>query len=280
MSPKYELRWKTGGLSLHRCRVMGILNVTPDSFYDGGKYALVDQAVDRAWAMMDEGADIVDIGAESSRPGSEGISSDEEKKRLYPLLEKLSLEKFPLPISLDTTKSDVFSEACKNGWVHIANDVSGLRDPGMVLAVVALQAPMVVMHMMGTPQNMQKIYSYENVVEEILQFFRQRLNDCRLKTNVILDPGIGFGKSPQHNLTILNNLDKFLEFGFPVMIGASRKSFIGDVLDVPVAERLEGSLATVAIAVDRGAKIVRVHDVKSTVRVVKMVEAIKESGGN
>lgn len=279
MSQKLELRWKNGSLSLHRCRVMGILNVTPDSFYDGGKYTHVDKALDRAWAMVDEGADILDIGAESSRPGSQGISADEEKKRLYPLLEKLAIEKFPLPISLDTTKSQVFSESYKNGWAHIANDVSGLRDPGMVLSVVALQAPIVVMHMVGTPQTMQKVHSYENVVEEILQFFRERLNDCRLKSNVILDPGIGFGKSAKHNLTILNRLNEFLEFGFPVMIGASRKSFIGEVLDTPTQERLEGSLAAVAIAVDRGAKIVRVHDVKSSVRVVRMVEAIKETGG-
>ena len=181
MSEKFELRWKNGSISLHRCRVMGILNVTPDSFYDGGKYSTLEKAVDRAWQMVDENADIIDIGAESSRPGSESISIDDEKKRLYPVLEKLASEKYPLPISLDTTKAEVFSEACKNGWVQIANDISGLRDPAMVLAVINHQVPIIVMHMFGNPETMQKDFSYDDVVTDIIQFFKQRLNDCRLK---------------------------------------------------------------------------------------------------
>lgn len=277
MSGKMELYWKNGSLSLHRCRVMGILNITPDSFYDGGQFTQLDKAVERAWDMVDQGADILDIGAESSRPGSDSISVDEEKKRLFPLLEKLKNEKYPLPISLDTTKSEVLSEASKNEWVQIANDISGLRDPAMVAVVVANEIPVIVMHMLGTPQTMQKEIAYEDVVIDIIQFFKKRLNDCRLKNNVVLDPGIGFGKSVKHNLTILNRLNEFQELGFPIMVGASRKSFIGEVLDLPAADRLEGSLAAAAIAVDRGAKILRVHDVQETVRLVKTIEAIRFS---
>lgn len=277
MSGKMELYWKNGSLSLHRCRVMGILNITPDSFYDGGQFTQLDKAVERAWDMVDQGADILDIGAESSRPGSDSISVDEEKKRLFPLLEKLKNEKYPLPISLDTTKSEVLSEASKNEWVQIANDISGLRDPAMVAVVVANEIPVIVMHMLGTPQTMQKEIAYEDVVTDIIQFFKKRLNDCRLKNNVVLDPGIGFGKSVKHNLTILNRLNEFQELGFPIMVGASRKSFIGEILNLPVADRLEGSLAAAAIAVDRGAKILRVHDIPETVRLVKTIEAIRFS---
>jgi len=278
MSDKFELTWKGGSLSLHRCRVMGVLNITPDSFYDGGTFLDSSQAVERAWEMVDEGADLIDIGAESTRPGAPSVSLEEERKRVFPVLEKLSQEKFPLPISIDTSKPEILTECYKNGWVQIANDVTGLRNPGMVLAVVTYQMPVIIMHMVNTPQNMQTTYAYDDVVSDIIQFFKQRLNDCRLKSNVVLDPGIGFGKGVEHNLALLNRLHEFQSLGFPLLIGASRKSFIGKILDLDADQRLEGSLAAAAIAVDRGASMLRVHDVKETVRVVRIAEAIRNSG--
>lgn len=275
MSDRYQLTWKDGSLSLHRCRVMGVLNVTPDSFYDGGVYKDASAAIERAWAMVDEGADLIDIGAESSRPGAPSISIEEEKNRLFPVLEKLKEENYPLPISLDTCKPEVLTECCKHGWIQIANDITGLRNPAMVLAVIKNEIPVIIMHMMGTPQTMQQDYAYDDVVTDIIDFFKKRLNDCRMKHNVVLDPGLGFGKSVEHNLTILNRLSEFQALGFPILVGASRKSFIGKTLDVETEDRLEGSLAAAAIAVDRGASMLRVHDVKETVRVVRMIEAIK-----
>ncbi|MCC7459661.1 MAG: dihydropteroate synthase, partial [Proteobacteria bacterium] len=155
MSDKLVLTWKSGSLSLHKCRVMGILNITPDSFFDGGDFVDPSQAVDRAWSMVDEGADLIDIGAESSRPGAPQISLEEEKKRLFPVLEKLKTENFPLPVSLDSTKPEIIVEACKNGLIQIANDITGLRNPAMVLAVVTHQIPVIIMHMFGNPQTMQ-----------------------------------------------------------------------------------------------------------------------------
>jgi dihydropteroate synthase len=277
MSDRFTLTWKGGSLSLHRCRVMGILNVTPDSFYDGGTFIDPSQAVERAWEMVDEGADLIDIGAESTRHGAPIISVEEERKRLFPVLEKLFLEKCPVPISLDTSKPEILTECYKNGWVQIANDITGLRNPAMILAVINYQMPVIIMHMLGTPQTMQDKFSYDDVVVDVIDFFKQRLNDCRLKENVVLDPGIGFGKGVQHNLALLNRLHEFQALGFPLLIGASRKSFIGKILELEAGERLEGSLAAAAIAVDRGASMLRVHDVKETVRVVKIAEAIKNS---
>lgn len=277
MSEKFQLTWKGGSLSLHRCRVMGILNVTPDSFYDGGNFLDSSVAVERAWAMVDEGADLIDIGAESTRPGAPEISIEEERKRLIPVLEKLKSENFPLPISLDTSKPEILSEACKGGLIQIANDVTGLRNPAMVLSVVSHQIPVIIMHMVGNPRTMQTEFEYDDVVRDIIDFFKRRLDDCRIKNNVVLDPGIGFGKDVPHNLALINRLNEFKELGFPLLVGASRKSFIGKVLELDAEERLEGSLAVAAIAVDRGANLVRVHDVKETVRVVRMVEAIKSS---
>ncbi len=278
MTNRYELRWKGGSLSLHKCRVMGVLNVTPDSFYDGGHFMDPSVAVDRAWEMADQGADLIDIGAESTRPGAPSISLGEERKRIFPVLEKLASEKFPLPISLDTSKPEILTESYKNQWVQIANDVTGLRNPAMVLAVVSHQMPVIIMHMSGTPDNMQNNYHYDDVVTDIIDFFRKRLNDCRLKDNLVIDPGIGFGKGLQHNLALLNRLDEFASLGFPVLIGASRKSFIGKILDLEEQQRLEGSLAVASIAVDRGVNILRVHDVRETVRVVKVAQAIANAG--
>ena len=227
--------------------------------------------------MVDEGADLIDIGAESSRPGAPSISIDEEKNRLFPVLEKLKEENYPLPLSFDTCKPEVLTECCKRGWIQIANDITGLRNPAMVLAVIKNEVPVIIMHMVGTPQTMQQEYAYNDVVTDIIDFFKKRLNDCRMKHNVVLDPGLGFGKSVGHNLEILNRLSEFKSLGFPILVGASRKSFIGKTLDVETEDRLEGSLAAAAIAVDRGASLLRVHDVKETVRVVKMIEAIQKT---
>ncbi len=256
---------------------MGILNVTPDSFSDGGKYIDPERALAQAWKIQKEGADLLDIGAESTRPGSEGVSEEEEKKRLWSVLRKLKEEEYPLPISLDSCKASLVEAAIKEGLIQMVNDVQGLRDPEMVRVVKENQVPVCIMHMFGVPRSMQSEYVYEDVVSDLITFFKERLKETGLKDNVILDPGIGFGKSVKHNLQILQRLPEFLELGHPILIGASRKSFIGKTLDVDVEERLEGSLAVAAISAYQGASILRVHDVQETVRVVRMAEAIRSA---
>lgn len=261
-----------------KVQIMGILNVTPDSFSDGGDFFDPDRAVDRALKMIEEGADIIDVGGESSRPGSEPVSAEEEIKRIIPVIERIR-SKIDTPISIDTYKSVVAEKAIKEG-AEIVNDISAFRfDPEMVKVVERENAAAVIMHMKGTPKNMQNDPHYEDVIQEIYDFIKERtrfLCDNGIgEENIIIDPGVGFGKRYEDNLDILGRIKEFRSLGYPLLVGVSRKSFIGHALDVPVDERLEGSLAACAFALEGGVDIVRVHDVKETKRFIDMFELIK-----
>jgi dihydropteroate synthase len=280
---------ETGSVSLNHVRrlqqtvrqrtvIMGILNVTPDSFYDGGRYARAEAAVQRALQMVQDGADIVDIGGESTRPGSQPVPEEEELRRVLPVIEAVRGQ-VDVPISIDTTKSRVAERALQAGACMV-NDISGLGfDPRMAEVVARHGALCCVMHIQGTPQTMQQNPQYEDVVRDISRYFEERLALAERagipRENIWLDPGIGFGKTVEHNLEILRRLREFTAFGLPILIGTSRKSFIGKILgDLPPEERLEGTAATVAIAIMNGANAVRVHDVREMVRVARMTDAV------
>jgi len=260
---------------------MGIINVTPDSFFDGGKYFNFQKAVDHAFRLIDEGADILDIGGESTRPGAEPVSIDEELRRVIPVIEAIS-KRISIPISIDTYKARVAEEAIKAG-ATIINDISGLRfDPAMSAIASKYKVPVIVMHIKGTPKDMQKNPYYEALIPEIIEYLRDSVIIAKQagvdENMIIIDPGIGFGKLPEHNLTIIKNLREFSNLGKPLLIGVSRKSFIGKVLNESLPEkRLEGTASAVAISVINGANIVRVHDVGFMAKVVKMADAIKFS---
>ncbi|GAB5046395.1 dihydropteroate synthase [Thermodesulfovibrio sp. TK110] len=266
---------------LHKTYIMGILNITPDSFYDGGRYFNYQKAIDHALRMIDEGADIIDIGGESTRPGAEPVSIDEELKRVIPVIEALS-NKVSVPISIDTYKASVAEEAIKAG-ATIVNDISGLRfDPKMADVVSKYKVPLVIMHIKGTPRDMQKNPYYEALIPEIIEYLRNSIVIAKQagvnEDMIIVDPGIGFGKLPEHNLQIIKNLKAFSQLGKPILIGVSRKSFIGKILnDAPPHARLEGTAAAVAVSILNGANIVRVHDVGFISKVVKVVDAIRFS---
>ena len=261
-----------------RTVIMGILNVTPDSFYDGGRYARAEAAVQHALQMVQDGADIVDIGGESTRPGSQPVPEEEELRRVLPVIEAVRGQ-VDVPISIDTTKSRVAERALQAGACMV-NDISGLGfDPRMAEAVARHGALCCVMHIQGTPQTMQQNPQYEDVVRDISRYFEERLALAERagipRENIWLDPGIGFGKTVEHNLEILRRLREFTAFGLPILIGTSRKSFIGKILgDLPPEERLEGTAATVAIAIMNGANAVRVHDVREMVRIARMTDAV------
>lgn len=272
MNKDYVLHYPGGELTLHRTRIMGILNVTPDSFSDGGKHFAVEDALERAWGIVEEGADILDIGAQSSRPGAEMLSPAEEIQRIEKILHTLSQENFPLPISLDTYHPEVLTYCLDQKWVQIANDIMGLRNPQMVQVVNQYQIPVIAMHMFETPQTMQENFHYENIIEDLVSYFEDLLKIRG--ENIVIDPGIGFGKSVDHNLEIIAKLDRFQSLEVPILLGASRKSFMGKCLGLEVAERLEPSLAIATWAVQKGVHILRVHDVASTQKTVRMVEKI------
>jgi len=259
--------------------IMGILNITTDSFYDGGKYISIDKAVKHALKMVDEGADIIDIGGESTRPGAEPISVDEELKRVIPVIEILS-KKLSIPISIDTYKAKV-AEGAINAGATIINDISGLRfDPLMPEVASKYKVPVIIMHIKGTPKDMQKNPQYDALIPEITEYLRGSIvlaKQAGVEENmIIIDPGIGFGKLLDHNLQIIKNLKEFTQLGKPILIGVSRKSFIGKILnDASPSERLEGTASSVAISVINGANIVRVHDVGLMSKVVKVADAIK-----
>lgn len=257
--------------------VMGILNVTGDSFYDGGRYADKDAAVDRGLEMYEDGADIVDVGGESTRPGAEPVPADEEIRRVVPVIADLA-ERIDVPISVDTYKTNVAGEALAAG-ADIINDISALRfGDGMDELVRSSGVPVVLMHMKGAPRDMQDNPVYDDVVGEIRDFLQSRVEYALSKDidrdSLIIDPGIGFGKTTEHNLRIISELRSFRPIGCPVLVGPSRKSFIGNVLDLPLEERIEGTAAAVAASVINGADIVRVHDVREMVRVVTLTGAI------
>jgi len=260
---------------------MGILNVTPDSFSDGGKFNKINIAVDHALKMIDDGANIIDIGGESTRPGSEPVSKFEECERILPVIESIKKINSKITISVDTYKASVAKKAIEAG-ADIVNDISGLTfDPDMLPLLSGKDIPVILMHINGKPKTMQKSPNYEDLVEDIRNFLKYQskiAEDGGINNNhIILDPGIGFGKTFQHNFTLLRRLDEICSLGYPVMIGPSRKAFIGDVLDLPVDDRIEGTLATVVAGIMNGAKIVRVHDVKEVNRVVKITEKILSS---
>jgi dihydropteroate synthase len=268
-----------------RTLVMGVLNVTPDSFSDGGEFLDVDRAVEHAREMSQAGADIIDVGGESTRPGAELVSVEEELRRVLPAIERLR----DLVVSVDTTKASVAEKALAAG-ARIVNDISALRfDPRMADVVRDAGAGVVLMHMQGTPQTMQQAPHYGDVVTEVRTFLAERIafaESCGLKkSQIAVDPGIGFGKTVEHNLQLLARLGEFGSLGCPLLVGTSRKSFIGKVLAPPRAApgreangRLWGTAATVAWAVAQGARVVRVHDVSEMTDVVRMVEAVKRAG--
>ena len=257
--------------------IMGILNVTPDSFSENGKFFDSRKAIEHAVYMAESGADIIDIGGESSRPGSSGISAREELKRVIPIIEKVA-DQVEIPISIDTVKSDVARRALDAG-ASIINDISALRvDKKMAGVAAKHDAHLILMHMRGTPEDMQNNTEYDDIIGEISQFFedaaQKAIKAGVSKDKIIIDPGIGFGKSVEGNFVIMKNLDRFLELGYSLLVGASRKSFIGKTLKLDVDRRLEGSLAAACYAVLNGADIVRVHDVAETKKALTIIEKI------
>jgi dihydropteroate synthase len=279
MPPKIALKSQILDFS-RRAYVMGVLNLTPDSFSDGREFFEAEAAVEHAFRMEAQGADLIDLGGESTRPGAEPVALKEELRRVLPVLEKLS-GKLKVPISIDTYKSEV-AEQCIQSGAQIVNDISGLNfDPKMKETVARHQVPVIVMHMKGTPRDMQKDPQYRDLIGEILSFFRERISQASAAgipaDKIIIDPGIGFGKSLAHNLDILRGLESFKVLGQAIMVGVSRKSFLGKILNLPVDERLEGSIAAALYAVLRGANIVRVHDVAATVRALRTLEAIQRA---
>ncbi len=257
--------------------IMGILNVTPDSFSENGKFFDSRKAIDHAVYMAESGADIIDIGGESSRPGSSGISAREELKRIIPIIEKVA-DQVEIPISIDTVKSDVARRALDAG-ASIINDISALRvDKKMAGVAAKHDAYLILMHMRGTPRDMQNDTEYDDIIGEISQFLEDAAQTAIKagvsKDKIIIDPGIGFGKSVEGNFVIMKNLDRFLGLGYSLLVGASRKSFIGKTLKLDVDRRLEGSLAATCYAVLNGADIVRVHDVAETKKALTIIEKI------
>jgi dihydropteroate synthase len=261
-----------------RVHVMGIVNVTPDSFSDGGRFFDREDAIDHGLRLADEGADILDVGGESTRPGADPVAAADEADRVIPVIDALAA-KSSVPVSVDTSKASVARAALDAGAVMI-NDVSAARfDAGLLPLAAERAAPIVLMHMLGEPRTMQKDPRYRDVVGEIVAFLEDRaaaaLDAGVERERIVVDPGFGFGKTREHNLILLRRLREFRCLGFPVLAGTSRKTFIGATLgDLPTNERLEGTAATVALAVAAGASIVRVHDVRQMVRVARMVEAV------
>lgn len=256
-------------------QVMGILNVTPDSFSDGGRHNRIDQALYQAEKMISDGAAWLDIGGESTRPGSDGVSADEELARIVPVIERVQAH-FDIPISVDTCKTAVMAEVLKLN-VQMINDINALRDKGAVEVVAAAGAKVCLMHMQGEPRTMQHEPNYQHVVTDVKNFLADRVQICVQsgiqKDNIYLDPGFGFGKSVEHNYQLLHHLQEFHQLELPLLIGMSRKSMIGQVTGRAVTERLAGSLAAATIAALKGAQIIRVHDVKETVDAMKVVAA-------
>jgi len=258
-------------------RIMGVLNVTPDSFSDGGRFTSVDRAVVQAQRMFDEGATIIDIGGESTRPGAANVSVQEELDRVIPVIERIHRQTDVI-ISIDTSKSVVMHEAVSAG-ASMINDVNALQAEDALTTAARLQVPVCLMHMQGSPRTMQTAPMYENVVQEVTDFLLERAAVCIdagiSRTQIILDPGFGFGKTVAHNLTLIKHLPELISHGYPVLVGVSRKSTIGAVLDKPVDKRLYGSLALAGLAVWCGASIIRVHDVAETADTVNMLQAVK-----
>lgn len=268
-------------LDLASPKVMGIVNVTPDSFSDGGQYQTASQAITQALKLVEQGADILDIGGESTRPNATPVPLQEEIDRVMPVIEALS-GKVAVPISIDTYKPEVMQAAISAG-ASFVNDVYALQMPGAV--DVLARNPNIgicLMHMQGTPQNMQSNPTYQDVVREVIDFLHTRLQQLKLagidQKRIVLDPGFGFGKRTVHNLTLLNHLNQLTSLGCPLLVGLSRKSVLGQVLSTENSDRLHASIAAAVIAAMKGAAIIRVHDVKATVDALKVVSAVHQQG--
>ena len=266
-------------IDLSRPTVMGVLNVTPDSFSDGGRYANLADALRRADAMVAEGAAIIDVGGESTRPGAPPVSAQEELDRVLPVVERLARE-LPIPVSVDTSKPEVMRAAISAG-AGLINDVRALRSPGALETVAASEVPVCLMHMRGEPGTMQQEPRYADVVAEVRAFLAARVRACAVagigRDRILVDPGFGFGKTLAHNLSLLRHLDRFADLAAGVVAGVSRKSMIGALLDAPVGERLSGSLAAAVIAAWRGARIIRAHDVRETVQALRVCVGVLEA---
>ena len=279
-----DLAWEGGRLACDRPAVMAVLNVTPDSFSDGGRYDRVDAAVARAWEVVDEGADLLDLGGESTRPGSAGVSERQELDRVLPVLAALAASErpYPLPISIDTSRAAVARGALLAG-ACIVNDVTaGEREPAILRVAADAGAAVVLMHMRGTPRTMQGNVSYDDLVGEVAGYLAARCDAATAAGIPVgrqaIDPGIGFGKSPEGCLRLLAGLHRFAGLERPVLVGASRKSFLGRLFDQQPGHRLSGSVAAAVTAVDRGASIVRVHDVAATRAGVDVAAAVRDAG--
>ena len=266
-------------LDLSRPQVMGVLNVTPDSFSDGGRYVILDAAMTQAREMVEAGAVVIDVGGESTRPGAAPVSEQEELDRVIPVIEAIKAE-LSVVVSIDTRKSSVMHAAVSAG-AGLINDVCALREEGALEAAAQLQVPVCLMHMQGEQRSMQAAPHYDDVVREVKDFLSRRVVDCEAagipRERLLMDPGFGFGKALDHNLSLFKHLDAFAELGLPLVVGVSRKSLIGAVLDVPPAQRLYGSIALAALAVWQGAVLIRAHDVAATVQAIKMVEAVRSA---
>lgn len=280
-APSSKLRCGSHVLSLDKTLLMGVLNVTPDSFSDGGLWFDRDAAVAHALEMVEQGADIIDIGGESTRPGADAVSETEELRRVLPVVEAVAGQT-AVPISIDTRKASV-ARAAVGAGASIVNDTGGEdADPEMGSVAADTGAAIVFMHSRGTPATMRSLTDYEDVVGDVAVFLgdaAERLMGLGIpRDSIVLDPGFGFAKTPVQNLELLDRLNEIVDLGYPVLAGTSRKSFIGAVLDLPETDRVEGTAATVTWAIARGAHIVRVHDVAQMARVVAMAQAIKDPG--
>jgi len=279
-----KIAWQSFSLDFSKktC-LMGILNVTPDSFSDGGQYFDRELAIKRAHEMVEEGADVIDVGGESTSPGSEPVPLQEEIARTIPVIEEIS-KKIKVPVSIDTYKAEVAKRAMDAG-ASIVNDISGLRfDPEMPKVVSKYKVPVIIMHIKGMPKDMQINPIYEALIPEIMDYFRKSIRlaveSGIAEDKIIIDPGIGFGKTLDHNLEIIKNLREFTLLEKPLLAGVSRKAFIGKILgDVSASERLEGTAAAVAISILNGANIIRVHDVKEMKKVALVADAVKRGSG-
>lgn len=262
-------------LDLTHPQVMGILNVTPDSFSDGGKYVSRDEAIRHAQEMVNAGATLIDIGGESTRPGAADVSVQEELDRVIPVVEALAA-RFDAWLSVDTSKPEVITAAAQAG-AHLINDIRSLQEPGALEAAAATGLPICLMHMQGQPKTMQHNPHYDDVVAEVKAYFQQQIARCAEvgieKACLLLDPGFGFGKNLSHNYRLLAHLPELHHFGLPLLVGMSRKSMVGQLLNVPPLQRVHGSVACAVIAAMQGAHIIRVHDVKATVDAMRVVEA-------
>jgi len=276
-----KLRARGTELDLSFPHIMGILNMTPDSFSDGGRHKSLIDAITHANEMVIAGATIIDIGGESTRPGADEVDVEEELARVIPVIEALA-QRFEVWISVDTSKPEVIRAAAAAG-VHLINDVRSLSEPGALEAVAAVDLPVCLMHMQGEPKSMQQSPNYQHIVAEVDTYLGAEIERCIAagirRENILLDPGFGFGKTLQHNYELLANLGHFQHHHLPLLVGMSRKSMIGQLLNVGPTQRLSGSLACAVIAAMQGANIIRVHDVKESVEAIRVVEATLRAKG-